>query len=265
MGLQHPKWPENDLFLQNFPTKVGPPLPPLDLPMDLPSKTVETVPMHLPDPPSTFLSSIRIDYTPTPPPPFLPSAVRLCQWTCTLVAYNETDCIIFFYFFVTSQPIRLSTNSMTLIPNLTFTELRVVSMERLQRMWHASRERLAFRTPQCSVPFFGNLLMLQLLRPELVVSFLDFWSWIPLGTFSNLIVCFYFFFFYILPFGFSLFFFFFLHFCDITFQLLKLLFLAKDNWWGFNTQYPKCSYGPHYILVFVWSAWILYKSCIVYL
>ena len=48
---------------------------------------------------------------------------------------------------VTSQPIRLSTNSMTLIPSVTFTELWVVSMEHLQRVWHASRERLPFRTP----------------------------------------------------------------------------------------------------------------------
>ena len=31
---------------------------------------------------------------------------------------------------------------MTLLPGLTFTELRVVSMEHLQRVWLASRERL---------------------------------------------------------------------------------------------------------------------------
>ena len=35
---------------------------------------------------------------------------------------------------VTSQSIRLSTNVMTFIPNLTFTELWVVSMEHLQRV-----------------------------------------------------------------------------------------------------------------------------------
>ena len=58
---------------------------------------------------------------------------------------------------VTSQPIRLSTNFMTLIPTLTFTELRVVSMEHLQRVWHASRERLPFRTPG-SFPHFGTCL-----------------------------------------------------------------------------------------------------------
>ena len=38
---------------------------------------------------------------------------------------------------------------------LTFTELRVVSMEHFQRVWHASRERLPFRTPG-SVPHFGT-------------------------------------------------------------------------------------------------------------
>ena len=56
---------------------------------------------------------------------------------------------------VTSLPIRLSTNSMTFIPSLTFTELWVVSIEHLQRVWLASRERLPFRTPG-SVPHFGT-------------------------------------------------------------------------------------------------------------
>ena len=68
---------------------------------------------------------------------------------------------------------------MTLIPRLTFTELQVVSMERLQRIWHASRKRLSSRTPG-SVPFW-HLLMLELLRPvlsEVAVSFLDFSPWI---------------------------------------------------------------------------------------
>ena len=58
---------------------------------------------------------------------------------------------------MTSQPIRLSTNFMTFIPSLTFTELWVVSMEHLQRVWLASRERLPFRTPG-SVPLFGTCL-----------------------------------------------------------------------------------------------------------
>ena len=58
---------------------------------------------------------------------------------------------------VTSQPIRLSTNFMTLIPRLTFTELWVVSKEHLQRVWHVSGESLAFRTLG-SVPLFGTCL-----------------------------------------------------------------------------------------------------------
>ena len=42
---------------------------------------------------------------------------------------------------VTSQPITLSTNIMNLIPDLTFTELWVVSMAHLKRVRHGSRER----------------------------------------------------------------------------------------------------------------------------
>ena len=38
---------------------------------------------------------------------------------------------------------------------INFTELWVVSMEHLQRVWLASRERLPFRTPG-SVPHFGT-------------------------------------------------------------------------------------------------------------
>ena len=66
---------------------------------------------------------------------------------------------------MTSLPIRLSTNFMTFIPNLTFTELWVVSMEHLQRVWLASRERLPFRDTWFR-PHFRDLLMLQLLRPN---------------------------------------------------------------------------------------------------
>ena len=51
----------------------------------------------------------------------------------------------------------LSTNFMTLIPSLTFTKLRVVSMEHLQRVWLASRERLPFQTPGF-VPLLGTCL-----------------------------------------------------------------------------------------------------------
>ena len=46
---------------------------------------------------------------------------------------------------------------MTLIPSLTFTELWVVSMEHLQRVWHAIRERFPFRTPG-SVPHLWTCL-----------------------------------------------------------------------------------------------------------
>ena len=55
---------------------------------------------------------------------------------------------------VASQPIRLSTNFMTLIPSLTFTNLWVVSMEHLQRVWHASRVHLTSPT-HGSVPLWG--------------------------------------------------------------------------------------------------------------
>ena len=41
----------------------------------------------------------------------------------------------------------------------------VVSMEHLQRMWHASRERLPFRTPG-SVPHCGTCFVLQLFKPD---------------------------------------------------------------------------------------------------
>ena len=58
---------------------------------------------------------------------------------------------------VTSQPIRLSTIFMILILSFTFTELRVVSMEHLQRVLHANRKRLPFRTPG-SVRLLGTCL-----------------------------------------------------------------------------------------------------------
>ena len=66
---------------------------------------------------------------------------------------------------VTSQPIRISTNFMTLMPTLTFTELWVVSIEHLQRVWHASRGHLPFRTFG-NIPLFWDLLVLQLLRTD---------------------------------------------------------------------------------------------------
>ena len=77
---------------------------------------------------------------------------------------------------------------MTLIPSLTFTELRVVSMEHLQRVCHVNRERLLFLTPG-SVPRFWTYAYVPIVETsfhELVVSFPDFLPLIPLGTFSVL-------------------------------------------------------------------------------
>ena len=92
---------------------------------------------------------------------------------------------------VTTQPIRLSINFMTLIPNLTFTELWVVSMEHSQREWHASRDCLPFRTPG-SVPYFGTYLRSNCWDkiPRTCHVLTRLFCWIPLGTFSilNLLV-----------------------------------------------------------------------------
>ena len=58
-------------------------------------------------------------------------------------------------------------------------------MEHLQRVWHASRERLPFRTPG-SVPILGlaNAPIVETKFLELAMSLLDFSPRIPLGTFS---------------------------------------------------------------------------------
>ena len=48
---------------------------------------------------------------------------------------------------------------------LDLHRLWVVSMDHLQRVWYASRERLPFRTPG-SVPPLWDLLVFQLLRPD---------------------------------------------------------------------------------------------------
>ena len=63
-----------------------------------------------------------------------------------------------------------------------------VSIEHLRRVWLASRERLPFRTPG-SVPVCGraNAPIVETSFTELVISFLDFSPWIPLGTFSSLL------------------------------------------------------------------------------
>ena len=91
---------------------------------------------------------------------------------------------------VTSQPIRLSTNFMTFIPTLTFTELWVVSMKHLRRVWHASRERLPFRTPGSAPPPILGLncaLIAETIFLKLAMSLLGFSPRIPLGTFSILL------------------------------------------------------------------------------
>ena len=78
---------------------------------------------------------------------------------------------------------RIYTDFMTLIPNLTYTTLRLVSMEHLRRVWHASRERLPFGPP------FWDLLVLQLLRPDSLTYHVlfDFSPRIPIDTFSILL------------------------------------------------------------------------------
>ena len=95
-----------------------------------------------------------------------------------------------FVLIISAQPIWLSTNFMTLIPSLTFTELRLVFMEHLQRVWHASRKQLPFRTP--GPPFFLNCLCSNCWDRflELAVFFLDFSRWLPLGTLSILLIAF---------------------------------------------------------------------------
>ena len=72
---------------------------------------------------------------------------------------------------------------------LDLHRLWVVSMEHLQRVWHASRERLPFRTPG-SVPILGlaNAPIVETKLLELAMSLLDFSPRIPLGTFSILLI-----------------------------------------------------------------------------
>ena len=66
--------------------------------------------------------------------------------------------------------------------------LVLFSMEHLQRVWLASRERLPFRTPG-SVPILGlaNAPIVETKFLELAMSLLDFSPRIPLGTFSILL------------------------------------------------------------------------------
>ena len=87
---------------------------------------------------------------------------------------------------VTPQPIRLSTNFMTLIPCFAFTELRVVSICNGCGMPAGNAYPSGHLVPS---PFW-DLRMLQLMKtsfPELAVSFPNFPPWISLGIFSILL------------------------------------------------------------------------------
>ena len=88
---------------------------------------------------------------------------------------------------MTSQPITFH-QFHDLDTELDLHRLWVVSMEHLQRVWHASRERLPFRTPG-SVPILGlaNAPIVETKFLELAMSLLDFSTRIPLGTFSILL------------------------------------------------------------------------------
>ena len=92
-------------------------------------------------------------------------------------------CICFNYW---DQFSRHYTDLMT-VKNLTFIELREVSMEYLQRVWHTSRERLPYRTLVPS-PFFGlaGALIVETIILELAMSLLDALPWMSLGTFPIL-------------------------------------------------------------------------------
>ena len=90
----------------------------------------------------------------------------LVSWNRHSESFMVDTGILFSNMTSPSQPLTNNdfTNFITLIPRLTFTELWLVSMEHLQRVWHASRERLPLRTPG-SVPFIWGFHVLGLLRP----------------------------------------------------------------------------------------------------
>ena len=91
---------------------------------------------------------------------------------------------------LTSQPIRLTTNFMTFIPSLTFTELWVVSMEHLQRVVASQQGTLTLPDTWFRPPFLGLAFapIVETRFLELAMSLLDFSPWIPLGTFSILLL-----------------------------------------------------------------------------
>ena len=85
---------------------------------------------------------------------------------------------------------RIYTDVITLIPNITFTKLRKVSMEHFRRLWHASRESLPSGHLVPS-PFWGLACapIVDTRFLKLVMSLLDLSPWIPIGTFSSLLRC----------------------------------------------------------------------------
>ena len=65
---------------------------------------------------------------------------------------------------------------MTKVPHLTFTELQEVSIEDLQRVWHASTERSPFRI--LGIVSFGTsfALIVEPICPNTSFDFLDFFT-----------------------------------------------------------------------------------------
>ena len=101
--------------------------------------------------------------------------VTVCTF-CLLTSYS---------YFQTDQNFQ---QFMTVKPSLTFIELRVVSMEHLQRMGNASRER--FPCGHLVPSPFWELAYAPIVETsftELAVSLLEFSPWIPFGTFSILL------------------------------------------------------------------------------
>ena len=105
--------------------------------------------------------------------------------------YPSQECLMIFWPLTSYSGIRTDQTFhqfMALIPSLTFTELRVVSMEHLQRVWLGSEN--AYHSGHLVPSHFWWLVYAPIADTsfsELAVSFLDFSPWIPLGTFSILL------------------------------------------------------------------------------
>ena len=83
-----------------------------------------------------------------------------------LIIYDETAWPSGWYGKSSTRGYLLVSIFMTLIPDLTFTDLLVISVEHLKRVWLTSRERLPLLDTWFCPPF-GDLLLFQLLRPVL--------------------------------------------------------------------------------------------------